>query len=246
MAIEKALFIADVAHARIRPKRNAFHYGVYYLSIALSDLPALSKLPLLSRNGFNLFSFYDRDYGKRDGSSLHDWIKNILREANILEADGEVVLVTMPRIFGYAFNPVSFWFCLDKAGGLRAVLSEVSNTFGERHCYISSHDDHRAIGQDDVLHSQKIFYVSPFIEIRGHYQFRFAYKPDKIGAWIDYYDDDGLMLTTSMLGKRISLTSANLLRCFFRYPLVTLKVIGLIHYQAIHLWRKGIKYLRHK
>lgn len=242
-SIENGLLIADVAHARTRPKRNAFHYGVYYLSIGLDDLAQLKKLALLSLNRWNMFSFFERNYGKRDGSSLEPWIRNLLTEWNIPQADGKIVLVSMPRLFGYAFNPVSFWFCLDKEGTLRAVLSEVSNTFGQHHSYLSFREDRLPIETDDILRSEKIFYVSPFIEVRGHYLFRFHYRSDKIGVWIDYYDADGLMLTTSLTGKRIPLTSGNLLHYFFRYPLVTLKVIGLIHYQALRLSLKGIHYL---
>ena len=145
-------------------------------------------------------------------------------------------------MLGYVFNPVSFWFCLDMQGSLRAVLSEVCNTFGERHCYLSFHDDRRPIGNDDWLRAEKVFHVSPFMDVVGHYMFRFVYREDKIGAWIDYYDAEGLMLNTSVVGKRRPLTAHNLLTCFFRYPLVTLKVIGLIHYEAVRLCLKGIRH----
>ena len=245
MAIKNALLIADVAHARTRPKRNTFHYGVYYLCLPIRDLHTLGKIGGFTVNKPNLFSFYERDHGACDDSSLEEWIRDILDEWKITQADGDITLVAMPRLFGYAFNPVSFWFCLDKQGQLRAVLSEVNNTFGERHCYLCFHDDQRVIAEGDVLLCEKVFYVSPFIKIRGYYQFRFAYRDQKIAAWIDYYDEDGLMLTTSLTGKCIALTTRNLLRCFFRYPLVTLKVIGLIHYQAFHLWYKGMRYLNH-
>jgi DUF1365 family protein len=244
MVIGNGLLVADVAHARHMPKRNAFHYGVYYLCFALDDLSQLGKLSLLSYNRFNLFSFHDRDYGKRDGSSLDEWIHGMLKEWDIPQADGRIILLTLPRLMGYVFNPVSFWFCLDKQGGLRAVLSEVSNTFGDRHCYISFHDDRRPITQNDLLRADKVFHVSPFIEIKGHYMFRFAYRENKVGVWIDHHDENGLMLTTSLIGKRQPLTSGGLLKCFFRYPLVTLKVISLIHYQALKLWLKGIRYIK--
>jgi len=240
--IPNGLLVADVAHARQRPKRNAFHYGVYYLCFALEDMARL-RLSLLSLGRFNLFGFFDRDYGNGK-TSPEDWIKDVLREWNIPQADGRIVLLTMPRLFGYAFNPVSFWFCLDKEGGLRAVLSEVTNTFRDRHCYLSFHDDRRVIAPDDWIRAEKIFHVSPFIEIAGYYLFRFVYREDKIGVWINYHDAEGLMLTTSLAGNRLPLTSPNLLFYFFRYPLVTMKVIGLIHMQALQLWMKGIRYIR--
>jgi uncharacterized protein len=241
MALENALLVADVTHARQRPKRNAFTYGVYYLCFALQDKSRLAN-GLLSLNSFNLFSFHERDHGARDGALLEPWIRGLLAEWNVPQADGRIVLLTLPRVLGHVFNPVSFWFCLDKQENLRAVLSEVCNTFGERHCYLCFHDDRRPIAGDDWLSAEKVFHVSPFIDVTGHYQFRFVYREDKIGVWIDYYDAEGLMLQTAVTGKRGPLTAASLLRCFFRYPLVTFKVIGLIHYQAARLVMKGMRY----
>lgn len=243
MAIDHALLRAKVSHTRTSPKRNHFSYGVYYLCFALDELSKIAKLRLLSHNTFNLFSLRDRDYGETNGMPLEDWIRGQLSQWNIPQADGRIVLLTMPKLFGYGFNPVSFWFCLDKDNQVRAVLSEVSNTFGDRHSYICFHDDRRPITSDDWLESDKVFHVSPFMEIKGKYRFRFSYHADKVGVWIDYYDDNNTMLlTTSLTGKRTTLTSLALLACFFRYPLVTFKVIGLIHYQALKLWSKGIRY----
>lgn len=241
MAIENGLFIAQVMHARQQPKHHAFVYGVYYLCFALSDMAKLAS-PLLALNRFNLFSFHEKDHGKRDGSSGELWMRDILKKWNIPQADGRIVLLTLPRVLGYVFNPVSFFFCLDKQNNLRAVLSEVANTFGERHCYLSFHEDRRAITQDDILLTEKIFHVSPFMKVKGHYLFRFAYGEKNLGVWIDYYDENGHLLATSLSGKRVPLTTKNLLRCFFRYPLVTLKVISLIHFEAVRLLIKGIKY----
>lgn len=122
------------------------------------------------------------------------------------------------------------------------MLSEVNNTFGEKHCYLSYHDDKRPIGKDDWLESRKVFHVSPFLEIKGFYRFRFAYGEEKIGAWIDYHDGEHKTLITSLVGKRTPLHNRSLLFCFFRYPLITLQVIGLIHYHALRLVLKGIRY----
>jgi uncharacterized protein len=252
MALSKNLLIADVMHKRHFPKENGFVYKVYYLCFPLSHLnpPPLGEgrvrekitNKILSLNKFNIFSFYFKDYGKRDGSDIEKWIRKTLLDFDIKEADGEVILLTLPRILGYAFNPVSFWFCLDKQGNLRAVLSEVSNTFGEHHNYISFHDDKRIITKDDWIKGEKVFHVSPFMDIDGHYEYRFSYSTDKIGVWINHYNENGLMLSTSVTGKRQELNTKSLLFCFLRYPLVTLKVITLIHYQAIKIIAKGIKY----
>lgn len=239
MGLSHQLLISQVMHARARPKRNAFRYHVYYLVLSLSQLNTASRR-LLSLNRFNLFSLRTRDYGR--DAEPEAWLRAQLAQWGVTTATGEILLMTMPRILGYAFNPVSFWFCLDAQGGLRAVLADVTNTFGERHAYLLHHDDQRVIAPDDLLQAQKIFHVSPFIEITGHYQFRFVLTEKRIGVWIDHYDADGLLLATSVVGERRPLTSPALLACFFRYPLVTLKVIGLIHYQALRLVLKGIRY----
>lgn len=241
MALAGGLLLTQVAHARLRPKRNQFVYSVYYLCFALQDMPRLAGR-LLSLSRFNLFSFYASDHGAGHGMPLEAWVRKVLADWGVMGADGPVVLLTLPRLLGYVFNPVSFFFCLDQAGGLRAVISEVNNTFGDRHCYISFHDDGRAITQDDVLHSAKMMHVSPFVDVTGEYRFRFAYRDQRIGVWIDHHDTDGALITTSLAGERLELNSGNLLRCFFRYPLITVKVIALIHYQALKLWLKGIRY----
>ena len=241
MAIANGLLIADVMHARARPRPNRFHYGVYYLCFALDELSKMGNA-LLSVNKLNLFSFFERDYGRKDNTGVEPWIRGLLAEWNIPEADGRIVLLTLPRQFGHVFNPVSFWFCLDKSGALRTVLSEVSNTFGERHCYMSFKEDRSVIDQDDWLRAEKIFHVSPFLDVTGYYLFRFAYRDDKIGVWINYHDEEGLMLSTAVVGKRHPLTALGLAWCFIRYPLVTFKVIGLIHYQAVRLWLKRMRY----
>lgn len=244
MALEHGLIVTTVAHARLRPKQNRFAYKVYYLCFALEDMARIAGR-LLSLGRFNLFGFYGDDHGAKGAMPLEEWVRKVLAEFGMGAADGKIVLLTLPRVLGYVFNPVSFFFCLDKAGGLRAVVSEVTNTFGDRHCYVSFKDDQSVIGQDDVLHSKKWMHVSPFVEVTGHYQFRFVYREEKIGVWIDHYNEDGLMLTTSMVGNRRTLDSRNLLYCFFIYPMMTFKVILLIHYQALKLFTKGVRYRVH-
>ncbi len=241
MALENGLLIADVMHERLLPKQHKLRYTVYYLCFPVHRLRELA-CKCLSLGRFNLYSYYERDHGF-GGMGNEAWIRSVLAQYQLSEADGETVLVTMPRLFGYGFNPVSFWFCLDKQGSTRAVVSEVNNTFRERHCYVSFHDDHRVITQDDILESRKVFHVSPFFSVEGYYRFRFAYRPDKIGVWIDYYKGKDKFLTTSLVGKRKELSDRMLIHCFFRYPLVTVKVVGLIHYHAIRLLAKGLRYL---
>ena len=241
MGITTALVSADVMHKRARPRAHGFTYKVYYLFFALSQI---DKLPnkLFSLDRWNLLSFYRRDHGARDGSDLTAWIRKILVDYDMVEADGDILLLALPRVMGYVFNPVSFWFCLDRKGGLRAVLSEVCNTFGEHHGYISFHPDHRPLQPDDWLKSQKIFHVSPFMDVKGHYQFRFICRPDKVFACVNYFDEEGLMLTTSVGGIPAPMTTIAVLKNFLRYPLITIKVIALIHWEAVRLVLKGIRY----
>ncbi len=239
MALAHGLMVADIFHKRLHPKEHALSYKVYYLCLPLSRLAAAAGR-VLKLGRFGLMSFQLSDYGFGDKGEA--WARGVLKQYQLGAADGELVLVTMPRILGYGFNPVSFWFCLGKDGALRAVISEVNNTFGERHAYISFHDDHRPITKDDVLTSRKIFHVSPFMKVEGHYEFRFAYGEEKIGVWIDYFDNHQKMLITSVVGKRTGLDDKSLLVCFFTYPLVTLKVIVMIHLHALRLVIRGIQY----
>jgi len=223
-------------HKRLIPKVNQFTYGVYYLVLPISDIDNLSLLP-------PFLTFKKKDHGARNGEDLKLWIYSILRE-NKISCDGEIMLVCMPRIFGYVFNPVSFWFCLDKQGKLKAVLSEVNNTFGETHSYLCFNSDKSEIKPDDIFDSEKLFHVSPFLSREGSYKFRFDYREDKIGIWIDYYNKQSeKTLLTTLAGKVTPLTKKNLVKHFFKYPLVTVKVISLIHYQAFKLFAKGIKYI---
>jgi DUF1365 family protein len=232
---------ARVFHARTRPRRNEFRYGVYYVRIALAELSRPSGCALFSIDRFNLFSLYNKDYrtGTLDaGQSVHA----ALGAFGLAGADGEIQLVTMPRLLGFAFNPVSFWLCHDKERNLRAVIATVNNTFGERHRYLCFREDRHPIGADDWLEARKIFHVSPFLAVEGTYRFRFACTPEGVAIWINHHDSQGLLLSTSLTGQARGLTSLRLLSCFFRYPLMTLKVIALIHYQAVKLFLKGVRH----
>jgi len=232
-----------VAHARTRPRRNAFHYKLCYFAIPVREWEPGSRKVFFSIDRPNLFSLRSSDYG--DGTTpLADWIGGILAAAQLTEADGDIVLVTLPRFLGYAFNPVSFWFCLDREKRLRAVLAEVNNTFGERHCYLCFHETHEPIVKSARLVVRKIFHVSPFMEVKGSYRFRFEYEPDRIAVRIDLLDEDGVILSTSMSGSPQPVTAAGLTKTALAYPLQTLKVVALIHYQALKLFLKGVRNYR--
>ncbi len=234
------ILFSKVMHARLFPKENKFRYGIYYISLPLSKLGAMP----IACNRFAPLSFYERDHGACDGTALEPWARDILQSYGINKADGEITLICMPRVLGYVFNPVSFWLCHDKEGKVRAIICEVHNTFGERHSYLCAHPDQRPIAEKDVLEGEKIFHVSPFLEREGHYTFRFDLREGKFSAWIDFYDAQGKKkLITSLIGDAQAMNKTTLRRAFWAYPLVTFKAIILIHWQALKIIAKGIKYI---
>lgn len=233
-----------VLHKRLRPVEHKFSYGVFFVRVSVSRFNEAGNR-WLSINGFNLLSLKTSDYGPRDGSSLLDWAQALLVREGVSSADGEIVLQTFPRILGYVFNPISVWYCFDRAGALRAAICEVSNTFGERHNYLVAHQDQRPIEPGDWLIARKVFHVSPFCEVRGHYRFRFEQTGERAFAQIDYYDGaehtDKLLITT-ISGEPEALTTSAALYAFFRYPLMTFGVVARIHLQAVKLWLKRVKF----
>lgn len=237
MEIAPQLFDAKVMHKRYFPRVNAFSYRIYYLAFAYAKLRELADGWRFGVNALGIMSFHSKD---------HFHPASLLEDYGITQADGVVVLVTMPRILGYGFNPLSLWLCLDKSQDLRAVVAEVHNTFGEHHRYLCAAEDQRIITAAMELEAQKIFHVSPFMQREGSYRFRFDYRPqeNRLGVWIDYYHADGrLHLATSLLGKLIPYTRTTRRRMFWQVPLLSLQVIGLIHWQALKLTLKRIRYI---
>jgi DUF1365 family protein len=255
------IFTAKVMHKRLFPKVNSFAYGVYYIVLPLSLLTgglSLQKLirihpqnhqkiffKNLSYNKFGKLSFYDKDHGGKDGKNLNQWVRKILKKYDLNDITNEVFLISMPRVIGYVFNPVSFWFCLDKEKNIRAVLCEVNNTFGETHNYLCAHENGGIIKENDFLTAKKIFHVSPFLKREGYYKFHFDLKEKKLIINIDFYNIEGKkQLITQLSGNLIPMTEKNLRQCFWRFPVVTIKTIFLIHWQALKIIFKGIKYIQ--
>lgn len=237
------LCYGTVRHSRLRPVANLFSYGVYFLRLPLRAMGSRDiGGRFFSRNRFNLLSFYDSDHG--DGKQpLITWIDQILRSEGIDDVDGEVWLQAFPRVLGYVFNPVSFWFCHRKDGALRAIVCEVRNTFGEKHCYLL--DSGAAMPYGVELTARKVFHVSPFCAIEGGYRFRFMRTlraQEQTVARIDHDDDHGPLLLTSISGTAASLSTANTLRAFFSYPLMTFGVVIRIHFQALKLFIKRVPF----
>ncbi len=244
MDLKPQIFTAEVMHKRIFPRVNQFKYKVYYLALPVEQLRKTSHFASVAINHFSAVSFHEKDHGSMDEQSNEVWIQHLLKEHGLSDVIKHVMLVSMPRILYYQFNPVSFWICLDEDQNIRAVLSEVHNTFGEHHSYLCKKEDLSPIESNDWLHAEKLFHVSPFLEREGSYAFRFSYKNDKLGVWIDYFDSKGnLQLMTSLVGKLHPLTKRTIRKVFWSHPLVTLKTILLIHWQAAKLVFKRIKYI---
>ncbi len=238
-----AVCMGAVMHERTRPVHNRFIYPLATLRIPLSRLDGL-RVPLLGVDRPGVFSLRSRDHGARNGAPLLPWIRDLLARHGLVEADGEVVLQTMPRMFGFLFNPVSFWFCHDRQGGLRAVLAEVSNTFGEHHNYLVAHPDHRPITAGDELKACKVFHVSPFFPVRGEYRFRFSRQGGAVSTAIDYWEGGHCQLATRLSGREQPLSGRALLAWLGRLPLMSFGVVARIHWQALRLAVRRVPFFR--
>lgn len=236
------LVMAKVMHKRLTPRVNAFVYDVFYLCFDIKKIDELAS-KFFSINKFNLFSLYLKDHGAKDGGNLHNWAFNIFKEHNIDNHIKKIYLFTHPRILGYCFNPVSFWFGIDEDDKLIAVIAQVNNTFKQSHCYLLFNQNSAPISADQILMADKDFYVSPFYQRVGSYNFRFIFDQKKIAVWIDYIIDEKTLLTSVISKKIINYSDKNLLFCFLRIPFLTLKVIILIHWQALKLFVKKMKYI---
>ena len=237
-----AIIHGDVTHRRARPAQHAFTYPAFCLRLPLSQLPALERSGI-AHNRRGIVSFHDRDHGPCDGRALEPWIRALLAAERVV-ADGEIVLHAFPRMLGYVFNPVSFWVCHDSAGGVRAVLCEVRNTFGERHSYLLSSAEGAPLESGQTLAARKVFHVSPFCDVKGRYAFRFHFGAKRWLARIDYFDDDSNepLLETWISGQAEALIPAATRGLVWRYRFFTLGVIARIHWQALKLWGKRVPY----
>lgn len=223
----------EVRHTRQRPQRNAFAYRGFFLMLPMRALREQAD-PVIARNRPALLSFHDRDHGEATEDSLA-WLEAVLVEQGVHDADGEVWLHTYPRILGYTFNPVSFWFCHRADGRLRGVLAEVNNTFGQRHCYWIDQPRYGVPAWAD-----KVFHVSPFCPVQGRYRFVFMRtESGRVVSRIDYFDEDGAqaLIHTSVSGQLEDLNSRSRRRALWQYPAMTWGVIARIHWQAFRLWR---------
>lgn len=228
------LLTGKVMHERLRPRHHRFTYPVFYVRCDLDRLATLQS-GWFGIDRWRPLSLHRRDHGPRDGSDLAAWMRAQLAEAGNEQANGRIWLQAFPRVFGYAFNPISFWFCHDRDGGLRALLAEVRNTFGERHSYLLSAEGHAPITADTRLVCRKVLHVSPFCRVEGGYTFRIKEARNSASVAIDYRDADGLLIRTALGGRLTPLTRASALAALLRQPLLTVGVVARIHWQAVRL-----------
>ena len=229
-----------VRHNRLRPVQHAFDYRTYFVMLPLRSL--LRGTPsVLPRGRFGLLSFADQDHGDGRADCL-SWVEDLLHSQGIEDADGEVWLQCFPRVLGFAFKPVSFWYCHRADNSLAAIVVEVNNTFGERHCYLLSGP---ALAFGAELRASKVFHVSPFCEVRGQYRFRFLRSfgaVPRVMARVDHDDLDGPLLQTSVSGKLRPYSASAARRLFVSMPWMTLGVVIRIHWQALRLWLKHVPF----
>jgi len=237
-----AIYECEVMHHRLTPKEHRFSYNVFYLWLDLDDLDSLSsKLRFLKRNRWALFAFYDSDHILKDSKIAKENVLQIIREAGVdTSSIAKVRLLTFPRVLGYIFNPVCFYYCFDADEKPICAVAEVTNTFHEQKPYVLTQLD----GDRFRLITPKHFYVSPFLDLALHFDFKLRLPAEHLEIHVDDRDGETRAILTSLTGQRRPLTDLALLSCAFQYPLLTLRVIFLIHWQAFRLWMKGLHVYR--
>jgi hypothetical protein len=231
-------------HQRLFPKRNGFTYPIYYLALPLQKIDELDQQNILSVDRFARTSFYRKDHGSRERDcDLRAWAYDRLAEYGLHESVEEVTLITMPRIYGFVFNPVSFWLCFDECQQLIALLYEVNNTYGETHLYVCAHEDGSKIMNGQWISASKEFHVSPYLKREGTYKFKIQLNEDQLAVWINFVGADGVpMLATSLKGELHLLTRQSLNSAFWRMPFIPQQAISLIFWQALKLKAKGLAF----
>lgn len=233
-----SLYAGVVTHVRLRPKRHRLRYRMVQCLFDLDALAELDKrLKLFGHNRAAVFSFHDKDHGDGSGD-LRAEIDRRLASAG-LPTGGRIQLLCLPRILGYAFNPLSVYFCHAPDGRLAAILYEVSNTFGERHSYLIpvADGDRTPVRQS----CDKSFYVSPFMDMALRYDFTVTPPGEAVGVKVAVSDGEGLLLDTVFAGQRRPMTDTTLAWSMIAFPLMTLKVVAGIHWEALRLWLKGVR-----
>ncbi|MBX9458233.1 MAG: DUF1365 family protein [Rhizobium sp.] len=239
--LASALYPGHVTHARLKPRVHRLNYRIYSLLLDLDELDEVDRrLRWFSVDRFNLFSFHRRDRGDGSGRDLKGQVERAMRAAGVEPDGGPIRLLTMPRLLGWAFNPLSTYFCHRRDGTLVAILWEVDNTFHQRHAYMIPVEG-AGPGGEIVQHCDKAFYVSPFMQMDLRYEFRVKPPADTLSIRIDTFDAGGKVLAARHMARKQALTDAALLRAFVAIPFLTLRVIGGIHWEALKIWLKRVR-----
>ena len=241
--METCIYKGLVTHQRYKKIKHNFSYKTFSILFDLSELEELHKnIDIFSFNKFNIFSFYNKDHGDRDGGNLLNWVKSQLKNYNLNYNVSKVKLLCFPRIFGYVFNPLSIFYCYEQSK-LKTIMYEVKNTFNEQHTYIFSVSDKSEI---ITQHCDKKFYVSPFIEMETDYYFRLTEPKKQLRVVIKLTDKKDKILIASQCGVKREMSTKQLIINFFTYPLMTFKIISVIHFEALRLWKKGAMFQKRK
>ena len=244
--MKSAIYAGEVFHQRFRPRVHKLRYSVFQCLFDLDEIDAMAgRFRLFSRNRFNLFSFHDRDFGDRSGQPLRPQIEALMRQAGQEPDGGAICLLTMPRMLGHVFNPLSVWFCHRRDGSLATLIYEVTNTFKERHSYVIPVDAGQAGAAEIRQACDKCFYVSPFMDLDMRYDFTVVAPMEKTRVVVAGSNGDGPLIVAAFSGRRQELSDGALLKAFLRHPLLTFKVVAGIHVEALWLFLKRVGIRRH-
>ena len=236
--MNSCIYNGEVNHTRFKPIKHFLNYKTFSLFIDLDEIEQLDKsISIFSHNKFNIFSFYNKDHGDRDGNCLKKWVISNLQKYKIEGDISKIKILCYPRIFGYVFNPLSIFYCYEN-DKLKSIFYEVKNTFNEQHTYIFKIKD----GEEIKQKCKKKFYVSPFMDMETFYNFKLIDPNQRLSVMIKQTDAEGTVLTATQTGYKKEFNFKQLLINFFKYPLMTLKIISSIHFEALLLWKKGAIY----
>ena len=236
--MNSCIYNGEVNHTRFKPVKHFLNYKTFSLFIDLDEIEQLDKsISIFSHNRCNIFSFYNKDHGDRDGNCLKRWVISNLKKYKIEGNISKIKILCYPRIFGYVFNPLSIFYCYENEK-LKSIFYEVKNTFNEQHTYIFKIKD----GEEIKQKCKKKFYVSPFMDMETFYNFKLIDPNQRLSVMIKQTDAEGTVLTATQTGYKKEFNFKQLLINFFRYPLMTLKIISSIHFEALLLWKKGAIY----
>jgi DUF1365 family protein len=241
--MKTCIYKGFVTHRRFKPLRHYFFYKTFSILFDLTELEIIhKKISIFSFNKFNIFSFYNKDHGSRDGSDLTEWVKINLKKYNLNFNVSKIKLLCFPRVFGYVFNPLSIFYCYD-GNVLKAILYEVKNTFNEQHTYVFPVNNSSKIITQQC---NKKFYVSPFIGMDTFYNFRLTEPEKNIKILIKQTDRTEKILVACQVGRKQTMSFNQLLINLFTHPMMTFKIMISIHYEALRLWKKGAIFQKRK